>query len=535
MKMNKKFKSMMLVFIIIGIVLICLNIVGAADRIIRISSGWPAWIDPGVGSDNTACRIIINLYDSLVARNRETGEPTPSLAKSWEVNENGLSWTFYLNEGIKFHDGTELTAEDVKFSMDRLLTLGEGFAYLFLNRVSSTEVVNRYTVTFHLEKQVGPFLSMLGRLYILNKDLVLEKIETLGSYGDMGDYGKGWLLNHDAGSGPYMLKEILPQEAATLVINSHYWQSISPFAPDECIIYNNTESVTVKSMLANNEIDIGYHGYSKETLNSMDRLEGVDIKHSTQNGQMYLMLNNKIPPTDDVHIRKAIAWGIDYKTIIEDIWPGATYARGPIPKLTPGYDPTVTDYTFDLEKAKEELEKSIYYNELDKYPISFYWLDRIPDEEKIILLAMCNLDQIGIQINSVKVPNTKLMEDLSALETSPNGATLYVNGDFLEAGSLLDVRYKSASAPTYAQNEWLLSPELDARIDDALATVDKEQRFAKYSEITKYLHDDLCVSVSLFDNVLNFPYRSSYVEWPDLGYAALMGDEFYLPNFKILK
>ncbi len=529
----KKTKNLLFILIIIGAILICLGVAGASDREIRISSGWPAWTDPAVGSDNTSCRIMINLYDTLVHNDRDTGEIKPSIAKSWDLEENGLSWTFYLNEGIKFHDGTELTAEDVKFSMDRLLTMGEGFAYLFLGRVNSTEIVDRYTVTFHFEETVGPFLAMLGRFYILNKDLVLKNIQKPGTYGDMGDYGKEWLLNHDAGSGPYMLKEILPQESATLVINPNYWQPINPLAPDECRIYNVTESVTVKSMMANREIEIGYHGYTKETLESMDKLEGVDIKNSIQNGQMYLMLNNKMPPTDCPHMRKAIAWSVDYKTIVEDIWPGASYARGPIPKSCPGYDPTVKEFYYDLEKAKEELEKSKYYNELDKYPITFYWLDRIPDEEKIILLIMSDMSKIGVQINSVKVPNTKLMEDMSKLETSPNGVTIYGNGDYLEAGSILDIRFKSDTAPSWSQNEWLLDPELDARIDDAISTINQEKRFAKYSEIVKYLHDDLTVCVPLFDNVLNFPYISAYIDWPSRGSAALMGDEFYLPDFKI--
>ena len=531
--MKKKIKNLLFIFTIIGMVLICLSVAGAADRLLRISSGWPAWIDPGVGSDNTASKILVNLYDSLVFPDKSTGLPVPLLAKNWDATDDGKSWTFHLNEGVKFHDGTELTAEDVKFSMDRLETMGEGFAFLFLDRVVSTEVVDRYTVTFHLSRPIGPFLSMLSRLYVLNKDLVLKNIIKPGPYGDMGDYGKGWLGTHDAGSGPYMVKEYLPQESTTLVVNPNYWQPISPLAPDEAIFYNVTESETIKSLFANREIEIGYHGYPRETLESMDKMEGVDIKVLPLNSIMYLMLNNKLPPTDDVHIRKAMAWGTDYKTIVEDVWPNVTYSRGPIPKSCPGYDPTVLQYYYDLDKAKEELEKSKYYNELDKYPVTVYWLDRIPDEEKIVLLFMSDMAKLGIKVISVKVPNTKLMNDLSQFETSPHGTTIYIGGDYLEAGALLDTRYKSATAHSHKQNEWLLDSELDERIDDAVGTLDEEERFAKYSEIIKYLNDDLCVSLSLFDMSLSIPYLSAYVDWPTGDNATLIGYDFYLPFIKV--
>ena len=531
--MKKKIENLLFICTIIGMLLICLSVAGAADRPIRIASGWPAFIDPAVGSDLTSCKLLVNLYDALVFTDKETGLPVPSIAKSWEVTDKGDQWTFYLNEGIEFHDGTELTAEDVKFSLDRLNTIGEGFAFLFVDRVDSVEVVDKYTVRFHLKVGIGPFLGMLSRLYIVNKDLVLENIVKPGPYGDMGDYGKEWLNSHDAGSGPYLVTEYLPQEAATLDLFSNYWQALDPFVPDQMIVYNMTESSTIKAMLSRRELEIGYHHNSREALDSMDKIEGVDIKRCAQNGEMYLMLNTRKPPTDDVHFRKAMAWALDYQTIVDQIWVGVSRSRGPIPKGVPGYDPTVLQYNMDLDKAKEELAKSKYYNELDKYPVDVYWLDRVPDEEKIVLLMMSNMDKLGIKINSVKTPWTKMVEDSGSLETSPNIMTITVNGDFLEAGSLLANRYSSAAAPSWTQNEWILDPELDAKIDDAIATIDQEERLAKYSDIIHYVHEELCPSLCLFDMALNIPYQSAYVDWPGGESMSLMGYEFYLPDFRV--
>ena len=531
--MKKKIENLLFVCIIIGMVLICLSVAGAADRPLRISTGWPAFIDPAVGLDATACKLLPNIYDTLIFLDRDTGLPVPFIAKSWDVADDGKIWTFHLGEGVKFHDGTELTAEDVKFSMDRLLTVGEGFAFLFLNRVVSTEVVDRYTVAFNLEKPFGAFLAMTGRFYILNKDLVLKNIIKPGQYGDMGDYGKQWLNTHDAGSGPYIVKKYLPGESTTLVVNPNYWQPIDPLAPDEATFYNITENVAVQSMLMNREIDIGFHNHSKEAILAMDKIEGVDIKRFPQNGQMYFMVNNRKPPTDDVHFRKAMAYGIDYNTIIEKIWIGVTPARGPVPKGCPGYDPTVMEYSFDLDKAKEELEKSKYYNELDKYPVTVAWLDRITDQEKIVLLFMSDMAKLGVKVISVKTPWSKIVDDASKLETSPNIVMVSTNGNYLEAGSILDVRYKSEGAATYRQNEWLLDPELDKRIDAAHEPVDQEERFARYSEITHYVHDDLCAAISLFDYAYSVPYQSAYIDWFSGESVRLLGAEYYLPDIKV--
>lgn len=531
--MNKEIKKLLFVFIMMGIILIYLSGVVAADRPLRISSGWPAFLDPAVGSDMTAGKLLVNCYDTLVFPDKNTGMPKSFLAKSWNVTDDGMSWTFELHEGIKFHDGTELTADDVKFSMDRLLTIGEGFAFLFLGRVKNTEVIDDYTVVFNLEKPVGPFLDMLQRLYVLNKDLVLKNIKQPGPYGEMGNYGKDWLNAHDAGSGPYIVKEYLSEESVTMVINPNYWKPINPLAPDEYIVYNVTEPMTVRTMLERREMEIGYHQNPREVLESMEKIEGVSIKNIPQNGQMYYMLNTKKAPTDCVHFRKAMAYGQDYEAIIKDIVRGVNRSRGPIPKAAPGYDPTVKEYYFDLEKAREELEKSIYYDKLDEYPVTVYWVDRVIDMEKMTLLLMSNLAKIGIKIVPIKVPWTKIVEDSSKIETSPNVMTVWVNGDYLEPGGLLECRYKSEAAPTWSQNEWLLDPELDARINDAVSTIDTEERFAKYSEIVHYINDDLCPSISLHDAALNVPYQSAYVDWTLGESLTLMGYEFYLPDIKL--
>jgi len=535
--MKKIIKKMLFVCFIMVIVLSSLSIAGAADRPFRSCWGWPTFIDPAVGSDFSSCISLVNLYDSLVIPDAK-GVPQPLVAENWSTSDNGKDWTFRLHPGIKFHDGTELTAEDVKFSMDRIVTIGEGFAFLFTERVLSTEIVDKDTLVFHLNKPCGPFLNMLVRLYILNKNLVMRHIKKPGSYGDMGDYGKGWLNTNDAGSGPYAVKEYLPQESLTMVVNPNYWKSLNPNVPDELKLFNIHENATVKTMLVNREVEVGHPFHSREALEAMDKQEGIDIARFSAPGQLYYMMNTKKAPTDDVHFRKALAWGFDYKTVVEKIWPSVTYARGPIPKIIPGFDPTVLQYHQDLDKAREELKKSKYYNELDKYPVTVHWNPTMPDEEKITLLFMSDMAKLGIRIISVKTPWTKIVEESASVEASPNIMTVMVDADYAEAGSFFESRYKSDSAATWTQNEWLLDPNLDARIDDAIETIDTKERFKKYGELSHYITEDLCPSIFIFDEASNFPYQSTYVDWPcaqGLGGNSVMGYGFYGPSIKIYK
>jgi len=137
---------------------------------LRVTFAWPTYIDPAVGSDFSSSSSFVNLYDTLVYPTPEGGVK-PNVAENWETTSDGLTWTFMLRKGIKFHDGSELTAEDVAFTMDRIIAIGEGYGYMFAEKVESTEAVDDYTVRFNLSEPYGPFLITLVRLYILNKDL----------------------------------------------------------------------------------------------------------------------------------------------------------------------------------------------------------------------------------------------------------------------------------------------------------------------------------------------------------------------------
>jgi peptide/nickel transport system substrate-binding protein len=481
-----------------------------AERPLRATFSWPTFIDPAVGNDFSSSASLANLYDTLVFPNA-AGGVDPWLAESWMPSEDGLTWTFKLREGAMFHDGSEVLASDIVYSMERIQGIGEGFGYMFDN-VDGATVVDDYTVQFHLSSPSGLFLPSLVRLYILNEDLVRANTAAEGPYGEEGDYGKEWLLTHDAGSGPYMVEEFPLEEYLLMSKFDGWWGDFVENAPDKVRFIATTETVTIRTMMDNRELEITDQWQTVEALEALDKIDGVDIAAIPTMTEFYYMINTRIPPTDDVHCRRAMAYAFDYETAVSLEWPGTQQSQGPVPASVGGHNPDVFVFSRDLDKAAEELAQCAYADDIVNYPVEVDWVSDVPDEEKFALLFQANMAEIGIPVEVVATPWLSAVENTSALDTSPHIITIYVTADLPEAGVMLKQRYHSETADQWLQNEWLLDEEFDAKVDDALATVDQAERYQKYYELQDYIAE-LAPSLFLYDQVEKHAYQT-YVDWP---------------------
>ncbi|MDH5690125.1 MAG: ABC transporter substrate-binding protein, partial [Candidatus Bathyarchaeota archaeon] len=137
-------------------------------KLLRVGFAWPTEPDPAVGSDYSSSTTFTALYDPLVYPT-SAGTIIPWVAENWTISSDGLTWNFTIRKGITFHSGRELNASDVAFTMDRMITIGQGYGYLFIPFVNQTKVLSTYSVQFVLKKSSGPFISTLVRLYIVDK------------------------------------------------------------------------------------------------------------------------------------------------------------------------------------------------------------------------------------------------------------------------------------------------------------------------------------------------------------------------------
>ena len=188
-----------------------------------------------------------------------------------------------------------------------MLTLGEGFGYLFASTVEEAVAVDDTTVEFRCSIRNGTLSAALVRLYILDSALVETKYAE-GTYGDKGDYGKAFLLENDAGSGPYKLKEYAANAYILAEQYPEYWAGLDPNNPKGFKAYGSNESVTVKTMMQRRELEIADTYQSAETNTALDAIEGIDIMNTKGGNIIFLILNNSKPPLDDPHVRKALAY-----------------------------------------------------------------------------------------------------------------------------------------------------------------------------------------------------------------------------------
>jgi len=517
------------------------------DSIVRWTEDWPTYIDPAVGTDFSDSMALVNLYDSLVFPSLD-GSIQPALAETWDVSDDGLTYTFHLRQGVKFHNGDELTAEDVAFSAQRLFDIGEGFAYLLrtvdadgnvIAGVKSVDALDDNTVQFTLAQPFGPFVPALVRLYIVNKDQVVENIDkTENMYGEMGDYGKKWLLTHDAGSGPYMVKEMKMEESLLAEKFDDYWGGWEAGAPDFFKEFAFPGEVAVRTMMKNGELEISSETLPQEGYDTLREMPGINTVAYLAPHNLQIMLNTKIAPTDDIHVRKALSYIMDYDSINNDIWPKYVQSVGPVPQTLPGHNPNVMQYTYNLEKAQEEMALSAYAGQED-IPFTLSWCAEVPDEEKVALLFQANAAEIGIDVEIFKKPFGSMIDDAQTVETTPNGSVVYVAAHYNEAGSMLETRYHSKSQGTWEQCEWLGMPDMDKAIEDALATADQDARFAKYAKIQEDLVE-LAPTIWLADQAQEFAYLEDVIEWPlatrinaDMPTSAVMGYSHYVHDMKV--
>lgn len=511
--------------------------VPAGEKIIRITADSTPVIDPAVGISNSSSIAFVNLYDTLVFPTEDGVKPW--LATDWEVNQEGTEYTFYLKEGVKFHDGSELLASDVVFTTKRLIDIGEGFAYIYSDIIKEVVAVDDYTVKFILNNPFGPFVDSLCRLYIVNEDLIMENLND-GAYGEYGDYGRDFLITNDAGSGPYMAKELVQQDYFYAVKFDDWHMGWDENAPESFKIIYGTEPSTVRTMLASKQLEISDMWQSTESLEALSKLEGIEIVPYSTRLVQNVYYNTSIEPTDDVNYRKALSCLFDYEMIVEDIFVDSKLNYGPVSSYTAGSTET-TQYKYDLEKAKEYLSKSKYADNYQDYTIEFLVNSDVQDIEKIALAFQSAAKQVGINVEITKAPWVTIQERVSSPESTPHVTTINAGPQYNEAGATLESGFHSKTAGTYENCHWYLTDELDAEIEDALATVDRDERFAKYEKLQHKIVDEICPCAWIADLTERVAYQATYIEWPAAEAARsgelkayLMGYPYFCPDMRYI-
>ena len=321
-------------------------------------------LDPAIGYDWVNWSMIKSLYSRLMDYAPGTPNPVPSLAESFTVSPDGLTYTFKLHKGVKFSNGREVVASDVKYSIERAVdpkTQGPGAGFFGAIKgfedetggktttLSGIETPDDGTVIFNLSRPDATFLHVLA----INFASVVPKEAVEAAAGDFG--------KKPVGSGTFILKDWTIGQQLVFERNKDYFVKGVPYI-DSFKVEVGQEPLVALLRLQKGEVDIAGDGIPSAKF--------LEIKNSADGAQMivdgeqlhtgYITLNTKVKPFDNVKVRQALNMAINKDRITRILNGRATPANQPLPPLMPGYDKSFTGYAYDVAKAKALLAEAGY-------------------------------------------------------------------------------------------------------------------------------------------------------------------------------
>jgi len=304
----------------------------------------PRGFDPRFSTTfQTSARIMQLIYDTLVVRN-ERFEFVPSLAERFEESEDHRTFSFHLRQGVTFHDGRALTSADVKYTFDSLLSPALRSPIRgAVDKIASIDAPDPLTVIFHATE---PFYTFIGNLPAI---------------GIIPDGAGTEIINAPIGSGPYKFVSYSEGDAVQLKANSNYWGG-APRIP-RVHVKVVTDNSTRQAELMSGEVDLTYNAqFDPETIRALARRANMQVVIGDGASIGYLGVNVSSNSLLSNHkIRQAIAYGIDRDVIIHRLLRDqARKANAIMPPEHWAYDPNVTVYDHDPERAKQLLDEAGY-------------------------------------------------------------------------------------------------------------------------------------------------------------------------------
>ena len=383
--------------------------------VIALAGSAPTF-DPLAASDSRVDTPSINLYNTLLQYLPGVTEWELEVATSIEQAEDGLSYTFTLTPGVMFHDGTELLAEDVKYSVDRLVAVNIGVARS-LGMVSGADVIDDYTVRINLNTAFPGFLGAISRLYILNSELV--QANTVDE-----DWGQTWLQNHDAGSGPYVLTSFTPEQEFTVEAFPDYFKGWEGSHVDRAIFVVIKEESTRRLALEKGDVHWMHVG-SPETLDALSENPEITVNADSTLNQLYFALNTRHPILQDSRVRRALSLVYDYEGHVELARNGyAAIARGVLPPGIVCFDPSVPASYMDIEEAQDLMAEAGYAD--GGFELSMAYQGTSPEETAAMQIMQSGAAQLGITIRPMAVEWPAKVQAYQSQETAPDVGTVWM-------------------------------------------------------------------------------------------------------------
>ena len=428
-----------------------------------------ATLDPAIGYDWQNWSMIKSIFDGLMDYEPGTTNLRPGLAESYSISDDGMVFTFKLRAGVKFHNGREMNADDVKYSLDRVTTPttqspGAGFfgSIKGFDEISSgasstldgVKVLDPGTVEITLTRPDATFLHVMA----LNFASIVPQ-EAVVAAGD--DFGK-----NPVGTGAFSLGEWTLGQRLVFEKNPDYWRAGIPYL-DAVTFEVGQEPVVALLRLQNGEVDVPGDGIPPAKFQEVmsDPAQAARVVEGGQLHTGYITLNVNTPPMDDVRVRQAINMAINKARIVQIINGRAVPATQPLPPSMPGYTGGYEGYAFDVEGAKALLAEA---GHPDGFETELYVMNTDPNP-RIAQAIQRDLDAIGV------TAAIKSLAQANVIEAGGNGSApmIWSGGmawiaDFPDPSNFYGPILGCAGAVDGGWNwSWYCNEELDAMATNA--------------------------------------------------------------------
>lgn len=444
-------------------------------------------LDPAKAFEFSGVGVLVQLYDRLLDFPAgKFDKPELSLAESYKVSDDGKVWTFKLKEGIKFHSGNEVTAEDVVYSFQRVVALKDQPSFILTQfgiAPESLKAIDKYTVQITLDKiyAQGIFFSCLsaGCASIVDAKVVKEHITKTDKYPD-GDMGLTWLTRNSAGSGPFILQKWEKNES--VILDAYPGHFSNPPKVKRVIIKEIVEATSRRLQVEKGDLDVAYEMFPDQIV-ELKKNKDLRIESVTGMPIFYVGINVSQGPLKDSKVRKAIRYAINYDGIINNIMGGAGKQINTfIPEGFAGYEPTIY-YNRDVEKARALLKEAGFP---DGFEVTLDHGDQTPFPE--IGQALQNsLAEVGIKVKLNKMVSAQLWpkyraqkHELIMARWGPDYVDPHTN-----AQPFADYKAKQLCWRNVYYND-----ETSALIEKASQEMDNNQRIELYKKANRIIQED---------------------------------------------
>lgn len=451
--------------------------------------------------------VLEQTYDNLVDYIGDFKEIEPGLAKSWSRSEDGLTWTFNIRKNATFHSGNPVNADAVVFSLRRSLKRGLAPSWILSQFVPKPDMIEKsgpYTVKITTnqplsEHLMGSIFSFQGINAILDPEVVKEHAT------EDDPFAAQWLASHDAGSGPYKLKEWKRNKRIVLERFDDYWRNTP--AIEEVVIKSIPETSTQKMMVGKGTIDIAWNLLPNQ-INTIKDNPNIKIQSIPSFTFRYIGMNASFEPFSHEKVRDAVRWSIDYETIVENIVGGAgSVSQVFVPKGMFGHLDE-NPYHQDLEKAKNLLKEAGYG---DGFEVDLMVIPRTP-YTNIAALLKSWLGEIGVTVNVRQIQYSQILEkyrDQGHEMVLVRWGTDYPDPDAL-AKPFAHCRTTGpeASVRQLAWRNMYVNEEATDLVEKAVGLADREERLEMYKKIQRIILDKGPFAI-LFNPVTQISVRTN--------------------------